>query len=82
MSSQDINGLPYSFGNSFPLPSKDDLPHSDQGESMFPSSRNGVNGYHASSNLLPPPPPVTLPTSHFPRVERYETTQALLACKH
>ena len=69
MSSQDNNGLP--------LPSKDDLPHSDQGESVFLSSNNDGNGYHASPTL--PPPTMTLPMS---RVERYETTQALLACKH
>ncbi|KAL7601612.1 hypothetical protein Lser_V15G20874 [Lactuca serriola] len=83
MSSQDNNGLPYSFGNGFPLPSEDDFPHSDKCESMFPSSSNAGNGHHASPTLLPPPPPpMTLPTSLFSQVERYETTQALLACKY
>ncbi|KAL7615220.1 hypothetical protein Lser_V15G06108 [Lactuca serriola] len=78
MSSQDNNGLPNSFGNGFSLPYKDDFPHSDQGDSMFPSSNNGGNGYHASSTL-PPSPSITLPSS---RVERYESTQPLMACKH
>ena len=32
--------------------------------------------------FLPPPLPVTLPMSHFPKVERYKTTQSLLACKY
>ena len=82
MSSQDKNGFLNSFRNGFPIPSEDDLPHSDQGESMFPCSSNGGNGCHASPNLPPPPPQVTLPTSRFPQVKRYEITQALLAHKH
>ena len=81
MSSQDNNGLPHSFGNVLLFPSEDDLPYSDQGESIFSSSRNGGTGHHASSTL-PPPPPMTLPTLCFLQVERYATTQALLACGH
>ena len=68
MSSLDNNGLPRSSGSGFPLPSKDDLPHSYRGESMFPSSRNGGNGYR-DSLTLPPPPAVTLPKSCFLQVE-------------
>ena len=61
MSSQDNNDLPNSFGNVFPLPYEDELPHSDHGESMLPSSTNVVTGHHASTTLHPPPPPqVTL----------------------
>ncbi|KAL7587682.1 hypothetical protein Lser_V15G40599 [Lactuca serriola] len=81
MSSHDDNGIPYFCGNGFPLPSEYDISLSDQGENVFASSRNGGSGHHASLTL-PPPPLVTLPTSCYPRVERYETTQALLACRH
>ena len=63
MSRQNNNGLPRSDGNGFPLPSEVDLPQSDQGESIFSSSRNGGTGHHASSTL--PPPHVTLRTSCF-----------------
>ncbi|KAL7613460.1 hypothetical protein Lser_V15G09029 [Lactuca serriola] len=77
MSIQDNNGLPRSFGNTFPLPSDDDLPLSNQCENDFSSSRNDGSGHHVASTL-PPPPLVTLLTSHFPQVERYETTQSLL----
>ncbi|KAL7591698.1 hypothetical protein Lser_V15G33705 [Lactuca serriola] len=81
MSSQDINGLPHSFGDVFPLPPEDDLPRLDQCQNVSSCSGNGRNSYHASPTL-PPPPTVTLPTSGFPRVERSETTQFLLAYKH
>ena len=78
MSFEERNGLPHSFGNDFLLPNEDDFSQSDQGESIFPSSDSRETGHHASP---PPPPLVTLPTSNS-RVERYKTTQALLACKH
>ena len=81
MSSSDKNGLPRSSGNVFPSLSEDDLPHVDQGERMFPSSSNGGTRNHASLTF-PPPPQLTLPKSCLLRVEKYETTQALLACKH
>ncbi|KAL7618541.1 hypothetical protein Lser_V15G01506 [Lactuca serriola] len=48
---------------------------------MIPFLSNGGNRGNASSTL-PPPPPVTLPKSCFLQVEKYEITQALLACKH
>nr|KAJ0217568.1 hypothetical protein LSAT_V11C300146070 [Lactuca sativa] len=81
MSSSDNNGLPCSSINRFPL-SEDDLPHVDQGERMFPSSSNGGTRNHASPILPPPPPSVTLLKSCFLQSEKYEVTQALLACKH
>ncbi|KAL7605266.1 hypothetical protein Lser_V15G20189 [Lactuca serriola] len=80
MLSSENNGLPRSFENVFP--SEDDLPHSCQGERIFISFSNGGNGGHTSSSLLPPPPQVTLPMSCFLQDEKYEVTQALLACKH
>ena len=70
MSSQDNNG--------FLLPFEDNLPHSNQGENVFSSSRYG--GHRAS--LYHPPPPVTLPMLRFPQFERYESTQSLFACRH
>ncbi|KAL7595372.1 hypothetical protein Lser_V15G28487 [Lactuca serriola] len=76
MSSSDNNDLPV-----FPSLSEDDLPRVDQGERMFPSSSNGGTGNHDSSTL-PPPPLETLPKSYLLQVEKYETTQALVACKH
>ena len=79
MSSSDNNGLPRPSGNIFPQ-SEDDFPHVDQGERMFTSSRNGGTRNHASLTL-PPPPLVTLPKSFFLQAEKYEVTQALLACK-
>ena len=60
MSSQDNYGIPNSFRNDFPLRYENDLPHFDQGESMFPSLSNGGNRRHASPTL-PPPPPLTSP---------------------
>lgn len=81
MSSHGNNGLPRFLGSGFPLPSEDDFPHSDQGESMFPFSSNDGNGGHVSSTF-PHLPPVTLPKSCFLQVEKYEITQALLASKH
>ncbi|KAL7596991.1 hypothetical protein Lser_V15G30707 [Lactuca serriola] len=79
MSSQDNYGLPSSFGNNFHLSSEDDLPLSNQCENVISSSENGGTGHHASPTF---PPPMTHPTSRFSGVERYETTQALLTCKH
>ena len=81
MSYEDRNGLPRSFENGFPLCSKDDFPHSDQCENVFSSSRIGGTGHHASSTL-PPPLHVTFPMLRFRQVERCETNQALLACRH
>ena len=69
MSSSDINCLPCSSGNVFPLPSEDDLPHFGQGEGVFPSSGNGGNEGHTSSIILPPPPLATLPKSCFLQAE-------------
>ena len=81
MSYKDINDLPRSYGNIFPQSSGDGLLHSCKGEFVFPFLCNDETGHHLSSTL-PPPPLVTLLTSRFLKVERYETTQSLLICKH
>ncbi|KAL7618765.1 hypothetical protein Lser_V15G01423 [Lactuca serriola] len=81
ISYEDINRLPRSYRNVFPQSSGDGLPLSRQSENVSPSLGNGGN-VHRLSSTLPPPPLITLPMSHFPQVERYETTQALLACKN
>ena len=64
--SESYNGLPKSFGTSFP--NEDDIPRYDQG-----------NESHAS---LPPPPPIVLPEPQVQRLEKFRLTQALLASKH
>ncbi|KAL7582543.1 hypothetical protein Lser_V15G42182 [Lactuca serriola] len=81
MSYEDRNGLPHSYGIGFHQSFKNGLPISSQGEIVFPSLGNDGAGHHLSSTP-PPLPLVTLLTSHFPQVERYETTQALLSCRH
>ena len=64
--SESYNGLPKSFGTSFP--NEDDVPRYDQG-----------NESHAS---LPPPPPIVLPDPQVQRLEKFKLTQSLLASKH
>ncbi|KAL7582909.1 hypothetical protein Lser_V15G43217 [Lactuca serriola] len=66
MISESYNGLPKSFGTSFP--NKDDVPRYDQG-----------NESHAS---FPPPPPIVLPGPQVQRLEKFKLNQALLASKH
>ena len=80
MARQDNDGLPRPPVNVFPRSFEDDLPHSDKGETNLSSLGNGGTAHHPSSILLPPPP-MTLPMSRFPQLERYETTFALLTCK-
>ncbi|KAL7605779.1 hypothetical protein Lser_V15G16777 [Lactuca serriola] len=81
MTNQDNDGLPRSYGSGFPQPSENGILVLSQDENVFASLGNDGIG-HCLHSTLPPPPPVTLLTSRFPQVERYEATQALLVCKH
>ena len=81
MSNQDIIGLPRSYGNSLPQFSRDSLLYSSQCKIVFLSLRNDGTK-NCLFSTIPPPPHVTPPMSRFPQVERYETTQAFLTCKH